>query len=416
MKPSRLALATIVTSVLGVPALALAQPVPDEGEPDPGDEATMPEPPQGDLPPPPPPPKADFRFDGGFQFTSADEAFELKLGIRSQFRFDALRADAGDDSELNARFLVPRLRLQLEGHAYSPKTAYKVELDMANRGYSLLKDFFVDQALSEALHVRAGQWKRPFHRQEIVSDFGSEFVERSLANELAGAGRDLGVALHNDYEKSPDGVEWALGVFNAGSDRAALTTTCVPGMLPTDPPKCTTGVPTNVPRDFGPALVAHVGFNHGKIKGYSEGDLEGGPLRFAVAASYRLNPRDLDRDDDDNLQLEHAVSLDAMIKVEGLGLTGALVLIKDPDDPEDDLETGFYGQAGYMLLPKKLLGAVRFAQIPDGAEKRMEILGGVNWFWKGHKAKWMIDGGVIRTTGDEATNDLQIRTQLQFVL
>ena len=69
-----------------------------------------------------------------------------------------------------------------------------------------------------------------------------------------------------------------------------------------------------------------------------------------------------------------------------------------------------------QVMPKKLLGAVRFSQVPAGDEKQMEILGGLNWFWKGHKAKWMIDGGVIRTTGDEATNDLQVRTQLQVVL
>ena len=34
-----------------------------------------------------------------------------------------------------------------------------------------------------------------------------------------------------------------------------------------------------------PQLVARVGYNHGKIKGYSEGDLKGGALRFGLGAS-----------------------------------------------------------------------------------------------------------------------------------
>lgn len=196
-------------------------------------------------------------------------------------------------------------------------------------------------------------------------------------------------------------------MFNASSDKPTIKTTCTG-----DPPTCTTGLPTNVPTDFGPLLVAHVGWNSAHMKGYSEGDLEGGPLRYAVAASYKLNPRDLAKDANDDLQLQHAVALDAMIKVEGLDLSGAVAIVKDG---QADAKLGFYAQAGYMLMPKKLLGSVRFAQVPEDDEHRQEILGGVNWFWQGHKLKWMIDGGVIRTTGVD-TNDLQIRTQLQLVL
>ena len=84
-------------------------------------------------------------------------------------------------------------------------------------------------------------------------------------------------------------------------------------------------------------------------------------------------------------------------------------------DCQADAEVGFYGQAGYMLLPKKLLGSVRFAQVPAGDEKVYEVLGGINWLWQGHNLKWMLDGGVIHATGVDTTN-LQIRTQLQMVL
>jgi hypothetical protein len=214
-------------------------------------------------------------------FETDDGGYELKLGIRSQFRLEATRPD-GDDTEFATRFMIPRLRLQFEGHAFDEANDYKVEFDMANRGFALLKDFFIDRAFGQGASAR-GSVEAPFHRQEMVSDFGSEFLERSLANEFSTAGRDLGVALHNNYEKSPEGLEWAVGVFNAASDKAAIKTTCVPGAMPTDPPVCTSGTPTNVPADFGPAIVAHVGWNHGGIKGYSEGDLEGGPLRYAWA-------------------------------------------------------------------------------------------------------------------------------------
>lgn len=350
-------------------------------------------------------------YDKGLTFKSADEAYELKLGLRSQFRWDATRKDV-DDTEFQTKFLVPRLRLQLEGHAFGKVNAYKIEFDLANKGFAILKDGWVEHAFRKDLRVRAGQWKRPLNRQEMVSDFGSEMVERSLFNEFVGAGRDLGVAVHNNYEKSPDGLEWALGVFNGGSEKPSSTVTCVAGPTPADPPICTSTTPTNVPADLGPALVARAGWNSGGIKGYSEGDLEGGPLRFAAAVSYRMNPHDLDEDAAGDLDLEHAVVVDAMVKVSGLSITGAFGLVKHG---QDDAEVGFYGQASYLLVPGKLLGAARFAQVPVGDESRHEILGGVDYFVHGHSLKLMADAGVLHTTG-AGTSDLQIRTQLQLVL
>jgi hypothetical protein len=407
MKPNRLAFATIATALLGAPALAAAQVPPDD---QPAEE--QPHPPPFDRPPPPPPPApahgAALTYDGGFTLASADGDFELTMGLRTQLRFEAVRADAGDDAEFAARFSLPRVRLQLEGHAYGEATTYKLELEAANKGLALLKDLFVDHAFAGGVHVRVGQWKKPFNRAELVSDFGSVFHERSPQNELAGAGRDQGVALHNDYERSPAGVEWAVGVFNGGSDKPSIS--CTAPADPADPPTC--GLPTNLPADFGPLLVAHLGWNSPNMKGYSEGDLEGGPLRYALAASYKVNLSDLDEDADGNLLLQHAVALDAMLKVHGFDLSGALALVKHG---QADAELGFYGQAGAVLMPRRLLGAVRFAQVPEGDDDKQEILGAIDWLWKGHKAKWMLDAGVIRHTGPDTT-DLQIRSQLQLVL
>ena len=417
MQQRLLALVTVL-----VPGLAYAQPT-DAPPVDPATSDVVAEPPAPEAPPvdtqpapEPAPPAADghaisAKYDKGLTFETADGEYELKLGIRSQFRLEAARPDVAG-TEFATRFSVPRLRLQLEGHAYGEANGYKVEFDMANKGFALLKDFFIDHAFAKDLHLRAGQWKRPFNRQEMVSDFGSEFLERSLANEFAGAGRDLGVAVHNNYEKSPEGLEWAVGVFNAASEKASIKTACLPGATPTDPLICTSGTPSNVPADFGPAIVVHAGWNHGGIKGYSEGDLEGGPLRYAVGLSYRMNPRDFDKDANDDLNIEHAVALDAMVKVEGLGISGAVILKKDG---QADAEVGFYGQAGYMVVPKKILGALRFAQVPEDDEQRFEILGGVDYFLHGHNFKLMADGGVLHTTGAD-TNDLQLRAQLQAVL
>ena len=162
MQQRLLALVTVL-----VPGLAYAQPT-DAPPVDPATSDVVAEPPAPEAPPvdtqpapEPAPPAADghaisAKYDKGLTFETADGEYELKLGIRSQFRLEAARPDVAG-TEFATRFSVPRLRLQLEGHAYGEANGYKVEFDMANKGFALLKDFFIDHAFAKDLHLRAGQ-------------------------------------------------------------------------------------------------------------------------------------------------------------------------------------------------------------------------------------------------------------------
>jgi hypothetical protein len=357
-------------------------------------------------------PAATIEYDKGFTFRSSDDRFELKAGLRTQTRIEISRPD-GDGEEWESRFLLPRLRLQLEGFAFGPATTYKVEFDMANRGtQAVIKDFWVNRVLAGSVQVRAGQWKKPFSRHEITSDFAGEFLERTIANAFGGAGRDIGAAVHNGYEKSPDGLEWAVGLFNGTGDRLRSTLTCTD---PSDASTCTPSVPTVTPADFDPEWVARVGWNHGGIKGYSEGDVEGGGPRVAVGASYRGNLRKFVKDAEGDLVVVHAGEVDAIFKMQGFSVAGAVYLVKEGNA---DAQLGFFAQAGYMVLPKALELAARFAHIADvemDDESMHEVLGAISWYFsESHNYKWMIDGGVLHSTAAE-TSDAIIRSQIQLV-
>jgi Phosphate-selective porin O and P len=356
-------------------------------------------------------PAASIKYDKGFTAESGDGKFELKAGIRTQTRLEIVREEAADEFE--SHFVIPRLRLQLEGHAFGEANSYKVEFDFSNRGNPGLKDFFFDHAYRPDIHIRVGQWKKPFARHELVSDFSSEFNERAIANGLVDIGRDLGVAVHNGYDKSPEGLEWAVGVFNGqgDADRSRQTLDCDDE---TDPTSCVPTPPTNVPADFGPLLVARVGWNMGDVKGYTEGDMEGGPLRLGVGASYQLDLNDLEEDAAGDPLLEHGAVIDAIVKVSGFDVQGAVYLLKQGDA---DPELSFLGQAGYFVIPEKLQVCARYSLLPNLAvddENTQEILGAFDIYFKGHNFKWMTDAGAIVSSADEET-DLQIRTQLQAV-
>jgi hypothetical protein len=386
--PTRIALAALA---LSAPRNAAAQPVEPAPTPVPGGDEVR------------------WTYDEGFTATAGDE-LELELGLRTQTRFEVTRLETTD--ELEGRFALQRIRLQLEGHAFGEANAYKIEFDLANRGFSVIKDFFVERAFLPAFRLRVGQWKKPFSRQELTSDYAQAFADRSPVGEVTGAGRDLGLMLHSGYERSPDGAEWALGVFNGTGDKPSQKLTCPPPADPADPidpADCTIALPTNVPRDLSPELVARVGWNQGGIKGYRELDLEGGPLRFAAGASYRVRLHDLVDAD----RLEHGAEVDAIIKAYGFELTGAAFLIKKG---EEDAGFGGYAQADYLLVPERLAvgGRVGVAPVEGRGTHRIEYLGALDLLAHGHGYKLVLDGGVVHDTG-EKTDDVVAHAQAQLV-
>jgi hypothetical protein len=359
-------------------------------------------------------------YDKGLSFASEDEAFHLKITFRNQIRLEVARA-TDDGEEFESHFVIPRSRLQAEGNVFGKSNRYKLEFGLGDRGsFSFVKDLFIEKKLGSGgpLWLRVGQWKRPFNRQELVSDFASEFNERAITADFVGGGRDLGISLHNDYEKSPDGLEWALGVFNGfngGADRPRLTTTCTADAMGTI--TCVNANPSNFPADFGPTVAARLGWNMGGIKGYSEGDLEGGPLRLAAGVSYKIDLANLEEGDEDSTadNLSHGAQADVMLKVEGLSVLGGVYLMKLKSN---DAQLGGMLQAGYFLSPKKIQVAGRFAmhQTANDDLNEIEARAAFNWYFQGHAWKLATDIGFLDEIGDAAANDPEIQGRIMAQL
>lgn len=392
-----LSCAALAGTALAQPAQP-APPTPDQTPP-PTDQT--PPPPVDPAPPPtmgaaeePKPEEkkpANVGYDKGFFIKSDDGKFSLKITGRVQPFYNLTRTvSATDTKNVANNFEIRRARLVLEGNIHTKKLLYKMQSDFG-KGYVTLKDFHADVELAPDVWLRFGQWKRPFSRQQINSSGRLEVADRSITDRAFGAGRDIGVAIRNDYEKSPD-VEWILGVFNGTGDAAAITSTTT-----TDPvtgnTTTTTGLPTNVPREFKPAIVGRVGINRNGLKGYSEADLEGGPLRFGVAASVWLEG-DYDENDESNQKVE----VDGVAKVNGLSLSGGVYYMTQQDgDSVSDASSslmGFHAQAGYFLVPKHWQAVGRYALITDLFEDEMktardqqEISVGGNYYGFGHDAK-----------------------------
>lgn len=349
-------------------------------------------------------------YHKGFFIRSPNEPFALRIQGRVQARYAYEVLEEEDDE---SAFSIPRARLTLAGHAFTEALAYKFQADFG-KGFVTLKDFYADYTFVPGwLQLRVGQWKRPFSRQQITSSGRLELVDRAITDRFFGAGRDIGLAIHDDYERSP-AFEYALGVFNGTGDRPHLS-----GSVAVDPTtgegEVTGGRFTNVPDRLHPALVLRLGYNHGGIKGYREADLEGGPFRFSVGTSGLV---DLDADGDDASGV--VGELDYILKAHGFSTSGAVYVSSaqsgDRFGDQSFEAVGFHLQAGYVVT-ERFQPAVRYASIaPDGPDNDLqEILGGLSIYFFGHGLKWQTDGGALlsQVSGGRRA-DYLVRSQLQL--
>jgi hypothetical protein len=346
-------------------------------------------------------------FDKGFFLQSADGANKLQIGGRIQARFTYKALENAPNS---AFFHVPRARVALRGHVFSEDASFKLETDFGG-GSPSLKDGYVNYRFIDGLEVRAGQQKRPFSRQQINSSGKLQFPDLAITDKAFGAGRDLGVTVHNNFEKSPN-FEYALGVYNGVGDKAAFT-----GGVQVDPMtgegSVSGGKFSNVPSEISPAVVARVGYNTDDSRGYSEGDFEGGPLRLSVGASGWFDFQDQASGD-----LITKGELDFSLKAEGFSATGGFYVCSAADKTScfggnaDAL--GTHVQLGY-LVGDLLEPAVRVGLVGgDGQiDDQREIAVGLNLYPNKHDLKLQTQVGILSDKAAD-TRDVVAMTQLQL--
>lgn len=408
---------------LSLPAVALAQPTGDESDPAPGDlqpddgsishesdEVIGPD----DAPQPVEPTEVkaaaatkQVGYDKGFFLRSEDGKNEIKFKGRLQPYFTFSRGlDSDGKHDLRGGFEVRRARFNLEGHLHGDNILYKAETDFG-KGTASLKDFIVDIRLSGDTWLRFGQWKRPFSRQQMTSDAKLETTDRSITDKAFGAERDIGLALRNDYEASVP-IEWTFGVFN-GFGVGTRPIVNADG--------ATTGF-TNIPTEFKPAFIGRIGLNSEKAKGYSEADLEGGPLRWSAGASAWIET-DFDKDDQSNDKVE----LDYLIKANGFSTSGALYMMTRQTDvqtlsSQELAYIGFHLQAGYMFAPK-WQAAARYAFVdgrPDDLRNTSEITVAGSYYGYGHDAKLQVGLTLLKPQNAEFADSilLEVETNVGF--
>jgi len=168
-------------------------------------------------------------YDKGFFIQSADKTFTLKPGMLLQvrnatnWRQEAKNGGASDD--LQNGFEIRRFKLQASGNAYGPDVTYGLQITNNRNSAAIeLDDIWVQYKFAPHNAVKAGQYKGPFNREELVSDGGQLAVERSLLNEVLGGGKAeaLFIEVYKEFITLPSANTSYRQLFVELSDSAAM--------------------------------------------------------------------------------------------------------------------------------------------------------------------------------------------------
>lgn len=301
------------------------------------------------------PPASDER---GFVLRSADGVNSLRILGLLQLQY----ASAWDEgARVSDTLFVNRARVGLMGSVFSRNLRYLLVAELAGTSARLLFLTLDYTLVPDWLTVRVGQFKRPFSRSFITMASQLSMVDRPLTVGPAvfGDGVDVGVMLHNGTEGN---LEYAVGVFRGGA-------------------------PGATPERVAPLVAVRVGYNLGRVDGYSESDLTGGPLRLGVAAAGLLGFTGAGAQDTFRSGL-----VDLTLKAHGF--SAALSLYAGDRDAEPDAPTqhvrgfGHSLQLGYVIAGR-VEPVLRYAFLahPGAADAQHDLAGGLNLYLHGHALK-----------------------------
>jgi phosphate-selective porin len=179
------------------------------------------------------PPAEGWRRDG-FRLEHASGA---RIGLTGYVQGD-LRSPrdvfVADDEEAGLDDTVTdvhRLRIGIDGEW--KRLSFQAQVDPQDEGEHL-KDLWAEVRLHKGLRIRAGHQKVPVSRDFLTSASRLDFVDRNLAADHLGPGRDWGVVARGE---PLDRVDYIAGVFvgDGGAATRSRSETTVAGRLVVSP-------------------------------------------------------------------------------------------------------------------------------------------------------------------------------------
>ena len=300
----------------------------------------------------------------------------VKISGYTQVRYQFLEEKDKIDS-----FDIRRARLDIKADV-TERFDYRLQADFAGSSVKLL-DATIGYKVNPYLKLTAGQFKVPFSQENLASSPKLETINRSQVVEALVArgkdvignqnGRDIGVQVSGGAWKRDDRalLDYAFGVFNGA------------GINISD---------NNEEKDFAGRVVFH------PVKG-----LDIGASYYDGTANYGTPKKDQNR---------NRAGLELAYAYENLSLKGEYITGNDGKTDKN----GWYLQAGYFFIPKKLQGVLKYDIFDPDTKKSKDETSvstlGINWFFN----KWVflqVNSELKEETGVDVDNNV-LNSQLSL--
>ncbi len=345
--------------------------------------------------------------DGQFFLASADGNFRLNVAGLIQFRYYAnFYDDIEDEDDFESGFQTRRTRLTFSGHIFEPNLFYKIQGDFwrghedsQNSGNPYgqsfgdfeLEDAYMGYRWDNGFQFRAGQFKLPFMREQLVDASMQLVMDRSSVHEVFSLGRAQGI------EAAYQAENWlAMAAFSDGmnswnsdfGDSQSFTSFCIPYRGESD--WALTGRfeykfagTWDQFKDFTGAREQDFGFLLG-VAGHAQGT---DAASSSTGRQYSY----------------YAWTIDLSFEGNGWNIFAAANGSYCNDIESDDIDQDDYGiviQGGFLLPGTQLEIYGRYDIIFVDTDDRgisndddswSTVTAGVNWYHHGHASKWTID-------------------------
>lgn len=373
-------------------------------------------------------------YDDGFYLADSSGNFRLNIRGLIQFRYivDFQDDNRVDDSDFQSGFQTARTRLGFDGHVIDPNLFYNVEIlaerygggvmeNGDNGGTFRLQRAYVGYRWDSGFHMKWGQFRLQFMREENVLPEYQLAADRSLTNDVFAQGDVQGVELgwsHEDFRifaAFTDGMNTANTDVNDNIQINGIYDP-ITGDIQAFTPSI--GARLKDERDIALSARAEIRFAGSWEQFEDFTSMPDSEFGFMLGAAVYYEYTDADRvggiaSNVDAGEMQYfSWTVDVSLEGDGWSLFGAVVggytswaglTDNNVANTTSDFEPNDYGIVvqGSIFIPEtdwEFFARYDVTLFDDDdrglgdADTFQTVTFGVNWYWSGHAAKFTLQG------------------------
>jgi len=317
-------------------------------------------------------------WDRGFFLASPDGNYRLRVQGQIQFRYAMNFRDSDDSIDSTTHgFENRRTKLNFSGNVIDRTWQYRVQgaFNRGSNGQFRLEDAWLRKNFDNGLYARAGQFKGPLLREELVSSQQQLAVERSLINNVFTQGFSQGVEIGWAGDNIRGSAMFHDGLRNPNSP--ALEQSTEWGFMAR-----------------GEFLLAGT---WGQFSDFTSWNGESFGALIGAAINWQRDEFGLSGVPAGGKTAPLTVTVDGQVEFGGANLYGAFIYRDtDTENSGSSDQIAFLVQGGVFVIPEsvEIFGRYEWGDLDTTGQKDLSVLTfGVNWYFAKHAAKWTTDIG-----------------------